>query len=60
MPELGAIDRYFRALSFPYKLLKTSGLKYSLQESHKLFTVFSQNVMAEKHKAYGNATVQCG
>ena len=50
MPELGAIDRYFRALSFPCKLLKASELKCSLQESYKLFTVFSQNVMAERHR----------
>jgi hypothetical protein len=58
MPVFGAIHRYFGALSLPCKLLKTSDLLFSLQESRKLFTVFSQIWMTEIHTASRNATVQ--
>src|ERR1022692_2837516 len=56
MPGLGAIHRYFRALSLPCKLLKTSDLQFSLQESCKLFIVYSQNWLTETHTACRNPT----
>lgn len=56
MPEVGAIYRYFKTLSVSCKLLKKSNLQFSLQESRKLFTVFSQNWMGEIHTASSNAT----
>jgi len=49
MPGVGAIYRYFGALSVSCKLLKKSNLQFLPQESRKLFTVFSQNWMAEIH-----------
>src|ERR1017187_391738 len=58
MPGLGAIHRYFRALSLPCKLLKTSDLQFSLQESCKLFTVYSQNWLTETHTACRNPTFE--
>jgi hypothetical protein len=60
MPGLGAFYRYFRALSLACKLLKTSDLQFSLQESRKLFTVYSQNWLTETHTESRNATGQLG
>src|SRR5664280_62316 len=56
MPGVGAFYRYFRALSLVCKLLKTSGLQFSLQESHKLFTVYSQKWLTETHTTSSDAT----
>jgi hypothetical protein len=56
MPGLGALYRYLRALSLVCKLLKTSELQLSLQESRKLFTVYSQKWLTETHTASRNAT----
>ena len=56
MPGLGAFYRYFGALSLVCKLLKTSGLQFSLQESCKLFTVYSQKWLTETHTRSGNDT----
>src|ERR1035441_6217071 len=56
MPGLGAFYRYLRALSLVCKLLKTSGLQFSLQESHKLFTVYSQKWLTETHTRSRNDT----
>ena len=56
MPGLGAFYRYFRALSLVCKLLKTRGLQFSLQESHKLFTVYSQKWLTETHTRSRNDT----
>jgi hypothetical protein len=50
-PGVGAICRYFEALSVPCKLLKKSNLQFLPQESHKFFTLFSQNWMPEIHTA---------
>ena len=60
MPGVGAIDRYFGQLDVPCKLLKASGLQFSSKEFRKFFTLFSQNWMAERHKASANATVHRG
>jgi hypothetical protein len=56
MPGLDAFYRYFRALSLVCKLVKTSELQFSLQESRKLFTVYSQKWLTETHTASRNAT----